>query len=52
MEFSHIYPMDAVFDTVADVPEDVSEWDNGCVVDSDGTMEGDLRKVQDYLLAT
>lgn len=24
MEFSHIYPMDAVFDTPADVPEDVS----------------------------
>ena len=24
MEFTHIYPMDAVFDTQADVPEDVS----------------------------
>lgn len=23
MEFAHIYPMDAVFDTVADVPEEV-----------------------------
>lgn len=26
MEFSHIYPMDAVFDTPADVPEEVSAW--------------------------
>lgn len=24
MQFAHIYPMDAVFDTPADVPEDVS----------------------------
>jgi enoyl-[acyl-carrier protein] reductase I len=24
MEFSHIYPMDAVFDTLDDVPQDVS----------------------------
>jgi len=27
MEFSHIYPMDAVFDTISDVPEDVSVID-------------------------
>ena len=26
MEFTHIYPMDAVFDTPADVPEEVSAW--------------------------
>lgn len=25
MDFKHIYPMDAVFDTPADVPEDVSD---------------------------
>ena len=24
LEFSHIYPMDAVYDTPEDVPEDVS----------------------------
>ena len=30
MEFAHIYPMDAVFDTVADVPEDVSEVVRTC----------------------
>jgi len=24
MEFSHIYPMDAVFDTISDVPEDIA----------------------------
>jgi enoyl-[acyl-carrier protein] reductase I len=24
MEFTHIFPMDAVFDTLEDVPEDVS----------------------------
>ncbi len=25
MEFTHIYPMDAVFDKASDVPEDVSD---------------------------
>lgn len=26
MDFAHIYPMDAVFDTLEDVPQDVSGW--------------------------
>jgi enoyl-[acyl-carrier protein] reductase I len=29
MEFAHVYPMDAVFDTLEDVPQDVSRGDGG-----------------------
>ncbi len=36
MQFSHIYPMDAVFDTMADVPEEVRHrvaagWCQACL---------------------
>ena len=47
MQFKHIYPMDAVFDTMADVPEDVRTNKRYKAADGDFSVEGVAKRVKE-----
>jgi enoyl-[acyl-carrier protein] reductase I len=47
MQFKHIYPMDAVFDTMADVPEDVRNNKRYKAADGDFSVEGVAKRVKE-----
>ncbi|QDZ17662.1 enoyl-[acyl-carrier-protein] reductase [Chloropicon primus] len=49
MEFKHVYPMDAVFDTLADVPEEVRTNKRYEAADGDFSVAGVAKRVkEDY----